>query len=82
MKTYNTNNNLLKGRVINMLPIDAHMCGSRRFFFRGCPTFFIVDGGKEDANADQPTSETQIKLNSFHWRADGGPTLNAVLVAL
>ena len=52
---------------------------------RGGPTltlFFLIDEGREDSKTlhlshHGPTSETP-----FYWWADGGPKLNAGLVAL
>ena len=64
-------------------------CAYPEICFIGGPTltaFFFVDEGREDSNATigGPSSARQrsaIEV-AFRWRADGGPTLNAGLVAL
>ena len=54
------------------------MCGSRKFFQRGSNVFlFLVDEGREG-----PNTTLRGPSMAFRWRADGGPTLNAGLVAL
>ena len=64
------------------------MQGSRKFFQRGSnfDYVFLVDEARGDSNTtiSEPSSARQrnaIEM-AFRWRADGGPTLNAGLVAL
>ena len=67
------------------------MRGSRKFCQRGSKNdyvlffVFLIDGGIEDPNTtiNGPSSARQQNAiyMAFRWRADGGPTLNAGLVA-
>ena len=63
-------------------------CGDPESFVRGGPnlTRFFLDEGREDPNTpiSRPSSARQPNTieTAFHWRADGGPTLNAGLLAL
>ena len=67
-----------------LLARRSYMRGSRKFCQRWSNITF--DKGKEDPNSTKsgPSSARQqyaIKM-AFHWRANDGPTLNAVLAAL
>ena len=54
------------------------MWGSRKFFMSGSNAFlFLVDEGRKD-----PNTTFSGPSMAFCCRADGGPTLNAGLVAL
>ena len=63
------------------------MCGSRKLCQRGpnSDNVFLVDEELEDPYTTQsgPSSPRQRNLIKlvFCWRADGGPTMNAGLVA-
>ena len=64
-------------------------CADLESFFRGGPTlttFFFVDEGRDHPNTTISGSSSTRKRNAiymaFRWRADGGPKLNAGLVAL
>ena len=73
--------------------LEASRClrGFRKFYQRGSnfDNFLLVDeGGGKDPNTCTKISgpslarqRNAIKM-AFRWLADGGPTLNAVLVAL
>ena len=61
----------------------------RKFFQRGSKfdkKFFLVYKGIEDTNTVINGQSSAHQRNAiemaFRWRADGGPTLNAGLVAL
>ena len=64
------------------------MCGPRFVFQRGSnfDYIFLVDGGREYPNTtiSGPSLDRQRNaiVMAFRWRADGGPTFNAGLVAL
>ena len=56
----------------------------KRFFFFFFFTFFQFEEGDPNTTISGPSSVRQqntIEM-AFRWRADGGPTLNAGLVAL
>ena len=67
-------------------------CGDPESFFRGGPTLttffyiFLVDEGRKHPNTTirgHPSARQQNAIQmAFCWRANGGPTLNAGLVAL
>ena len=60
--------------------------GSRKFCQRGSKflsNIFLVVRGREDPNTtisrlSSARQRNAIKM-AFHWRADGGPTLNAAI---
>ena len=63
--------------------------GSRKFCQRGSNfdnVFFLIYEGKDDLNTTisraSSARQRNVILMAFRWRADGGPTLNAGLVAL
>ena len=56
------------------------MCGSRRVFFRGGPTFIFFSWW-EDPNTTKSGPTLAGQRNAI-WRANDGPTLNTGLVAL
>ena len=50
--------------------------------FNSDNVFVLVDEGRDDPNTTKSEPSPAHKRNTFRWRADDGPTLNAGLVAV
>ena len=63
--------------------LEEQPCRDPESYVRGGPTltFFLVDEGREDQNTTKGGPSSARQRNTFHWRADNGPTLNAGLEA-
>ena len=61
---------------------EVQPCADPESYVRGGPTLtFLVDEGREDQNTTIEGPSSARQRNTFRWRADNGPTLNAGLVA-